>query len=183
MCAFRTPFRLLTALAAALLLQPVLANLGPLPDPGRIVDLDRYAGDWHVHASVPVRIPFFSDANARDYTERYELADDGTIRMICEFVDAKTGKQRRFEFKAAVTDDPSRASWRVQFVWPVRATYQIIYLDDSYETTIVADANRKFAWIMSRDAELSDSRYETLLDVLVDAGYEREALRRIPHSS
>ncbi len=182
MCATRPLLRLL-AICCLALLQPANAGLAPLPRPAGIVDLDRYAGDWHVHASIPVRVPFFSDADARDYTERYELASDGSIRMICEFVDAASGKARRFEFSAQLTDDPLQASWRVQFVWPVYATYKIIYLDDDYATTIVGSPNRKYAWVMSRAAELSDARYAELLNVLEDAGFDRAAFRRVPHST
>jgi len=152
--------------------------------PGLTLDLQRYSGDWRVQASIPIGIPFFSDKYARNYTERYELNEDGSIRLICAFDDTAKGKQRRFEFKGFLQDDdPTRSTWKVQFVWPIRATYRVLYIDESYETTIVGDGKQRYAWIMTRDNQLSDADYEALLDIVEAAGYAREDFRRIAHDS
>jgi len=160
---------------------PVRADLPPLPTLKSPVELDRYLGDWYVVANIPIGIPFFSDKNAVNYKESYELNDDGTIKLLCEFLDPKTGNQRSFEFKGFLTDDPKLATWKIQFVWPVRATYQIIYLDDEYSTTIVATPNRRYAWIMSRANQIADDELMELIDILADAGYNPNDVRRVPH--
>jgi len=171
----------LAALTAMLFGSATFADLPPLPVLDRQLDLQLYKGDWYVHGNIPVGIPFFSDKNAVNYRESYELNADGTIKLICEFNDAaNNNKLRRFVFKGFVTDDPSNATWKVQFVWPIRATYKVIYLDDDYQSTIVATPDRKFAWIMARDSQISDARYTQLLKKVGDAGYNIEKMRRVP---
>ena len=158
-------------------------NLPPLPAIEGQLDLTRYAGEWFVHGSIPIRIPFFSDAAAYNYRETYELEENGSISLTCAFRDGGfDGADRKFSFTGRVTDDPSFATWKVQFVWPIRASYKVIYIDETYETTIVASANRRFAWIMSRDVGMSDAHYQELLVFLDAAGYKTEKMRRIPHN-
>jgi len=171
--------------AAALLCIPlnlVQASYEPLPTLTKTVDLDRYAGDWYVHGSIPIGIPFFGDKNARDYTEHYSLNDDGSVRMECEFIDDESDKLRRFEFKAIMAGDPKRSIWKVSFFWPVKSRFQIIYLDDAYGTTVVATPDRKYAWIMSRSTDISADDYSALLEVAMAAGFNANRFRRVPHT-
>lgn len=177
----------LNLLAAALLslclLAPVRADLPPLPTVAEKVDLQRYDGNWYVHGSIPLKIPFFSDAEAYNYAESYEILDNGKIRMTCSFqVGGFDGETRSFSFNGKVADEETFAEWQVQFVWPIKASYKIIYLDENYETTVVASPNRKFAWIMSRQPAMDDSKYDEMIELLDSAGYEIEKMRRIPHS-
>jgi apolipoprotein D and lipocalin family protein len=175
----------LTALViCALGMLSASASLTPLPKVSTRIDLERYAGDWYVHGNIPLKIPFFTDAEAYNYTETYRLRDDGTIEMTCAFnVGDFDGKVRSFSFKGKVVDTETFAEWDVHFMWPVKASYNIIYLDADYRTTVVASADRKLAWIMSRDTEISDSEFAMLVAMLTQAGYETHKLRRVPHQT
>jgi len=154
----------------------------PLPVLEHKVDLERYAGDWYVHGNIPLKIPFFSDAKAYNYAESYRLLEDGRIEMTCRFnVGDFDGKVRSFSFSGEVADTDTFSEWRVQFMWPIKASYNIIYLDDHYRHTIVASKDRKLAWIMSRDAEMNDMTYTRLVDMLTAAGYQTHKMRRVPH--
>ncbi len=170
----------LIALVAARL---VAAAPAPLPAPMQSVDLQRYAGDWYVQGCIPLRIPFFSDAEARNYTEHYELLRPDTIRMTSAFDDgAQADRERRsFSFEGNVVDTALNATWKIWFFWPIGAKYSIIYLDESYTTTIVASANRRLAWIMSREAQISDEKYTELMSFLKKAGFDAAKFRRVPH--
>lgn len=160
------------------------ANRPPLPQLEAKVDLQRYAGDWYVHGNIPLRIPFFTDAEAYNYIESYRLREDGTIDMTCAFnVGDFDGKERSFSFKGKVVDRETFAQWNVHFLWPVKASYNIIYLDADYTTTVVASADRKLAWIMSRDAQMSDSQFAGLVAMLTKAGYATHKIRRVPHQT
>ena len=173
----------LTALALlALTGLTTSASLPPLPTLDTKVDLQRYSGDWYVHGNIPLKIPFFSDADAYNYSETYRLRDDGSIEMTCAFnVGDFDGKVRSFSFKGQVADTQTFAEWKVQFVWPIKASYNIIYLDTDYTTTVVASADRKLAWIMSRDTEISNAKFADLVALLNEAGYETHKIRRVPH--
>ncbi len=133
-----------------------------------------------MHGAIPLKIPFFSDAEARNYTEHYEQLSHNEIRMTSAF-STPDNKRRSFSFKGKVVDKALKATWSIGIAWPIRAKYSIIYLDDSYTTTVVASPNRKNAWIMSRESEMSEADYEKMLGFMASAGFNREAFRKVPH--
>jgi apolipoprotein D and lipocalin family protein len=171
------------ALLSLAFTQLVAAEPAPLPAPTQSVDLHRYAGDWYVHGCIPLHIPFFSDAEARNYTEHYELLKPDTIRMTSAFDDAAHADRdrRSFSFTGNVIDTALNTTWKIWFLWPMGAKYSIIYLDESYTTTIVASANRRLAWIMSRESQISDEQYAELLSFLKQVGFDTAKFRRVPH--
>lgn len=174
-----------TALAIVVLaLQgTVSAGSTPLPTPRESVNLKRYAGDWFVHGCIPLRIPFFSDIDARNYTEHYELTGQDGIVMTSAFDsgDSDHATRRSFSFKGDIIDSALKATWKIWFLWPIGAQYSIVYLDESYNTTIVASANRRYAWIMSRKPYIDDVEYNDLLGFLQQAGFDAAKFRRVPH--
>jgi len=157
----------------------------PLPLPSQTVDLQRYAGDWHVQGCIPLRIPFFSDAEARNYTERFELLGPDAIRMTSAFDDGQqqAAKRRSFSFNGNIVDTVQNATWKIWLLWPISAKYSIVYLDETYTTTIIASANRRLAWIMSREPQISDAQYTMLIGFLTEAGFDPRKFRRIPNDS
>ena len=171
----------------ALLITLFLAGLAgagdrALPSLAAPVDLDQYAGDWFVHGAIPLEIPFFSDAEARNYTERYERLGTDKIRMTSAF-DTPGADRKSFSFKGRVVDSSLNATWSIGFVWPLRAEYSIIFLDADYQTTVVASANRRNAWIMSRDPHMDESDYADMLAFMTTAGFDAAAFRKVPHDA
>ena len=173
---------ILAAVAALALSSLAGAGLAPLPQLAEPVDLDQYAGDWFVHGAIPLRIPFFSDAEARNYTEHYERLGSNAIRMTSSFA-TPGAKRRSFSFKGNVVDQVHNATWSIGIVWPLRAEYSIIYLDDAYNTTVVASPNRKYAWIMSREPQMGDMQYADMLEFMAAAGFDPQAFRKVPHDN
>ena len=74
------------------------------------------------------------------------------------------------------------AIWGMQFVWPLKAEYVIVYLDDDYAQTIIGRSARDYAWMMARTPTISDADYAANLQRLVDLGYDPLKVRRVPHS-
>jgi apolipoprotein D and lipocalin family protein len=79
-----------------------------------------------------------------------------------------------------VRSDPSNAVWGMQFVWPIKAEYLIVHLDEAYTTTVVARNKRDHAWIMSRTPTMPEREYERLVGQLVSWGYDGAAFVRVP---
>ncbi|NJN51914.1 MAG: lipocalin family protein [Gammaproteobacteria bacterium] len=149
----------------------------PLPAPDH-VDLERFMGDWYVVASIPT--PF--ERGAHNAIERYTLADDGHIAT--EFTynkDALDGPRKTMHAKGFVLDATTNARWGMQFIWPFKADYRIIYVDSTYNTTIVGRQQRDYVWIMSRSL-MDDATIDGHADWLRDLGYDTSKLIRIPHS-
>jgi apolipoprotein D and lipocalin family protein len=79
-----------------------------------------------------------------------------------------------------VHDKETNAEWRMQFLWPFKPAYLIVYLHENYQKTIVGVPDRKYVWVMSRDPNLSDANYQQMLDHVAGLGYEVEKVQRAP---
>ena len=151
------------------------------------VDLDRFMGDWHVIASVPTLL----DRHAIDPIEHYARNSDGTIQTTYSYrkkpsnstppSDSSTNKSSasiapRTEktAKGYVLDHQSNAVWGMQFVWPIKADYRVVYLDEDYEYTIIARNKKDYAWVMSRNPNISKQKRQELLDFVASLGYQIE---------
>jgi apolipoprotein D and lipocalin family protein len=156
-------------------------SMPPLEALDRKLDLGRFMGDWYVIGFIPVSAPFFSEEDAHNGIESYRLTDEGVIETTYTFRQgAFDGPEKRLTPKGWVHNEETNAEWRMQFVWPFKAAYLIVYVDEDYQRTIVGVPNRKYVWIMSRDPDLSDSDYQVLLDHSARLGYDREKVRRQP---
>lgn len=125
-------------------------------------------GDWYVIANIPT----FPERGAIDPVETYELNDDGTIDTTFTF--KKGQKTRTMHATGFVRDNTNNAIWGMQFIWPIKADYRIVYLDSDYQHTVIGREKRDYLWIMARYANLSDEKLSELIDVAVALGYDRE---------
>jgi apolipoprotein D and lipocalin family protein len=156
-------------------------DVPPLEALDRKVDLERFMGDWYVIGFIPITIPLFSEEGAHNGVESYRLTDDGVIETTYTFrKGAFDGPEKRFTPKGWVHDEETNAEWRMQFLWPFKAAYLIVYLDEDYQTTIVGVPDRGNVWIMSRDADLSDADYQEMLERAAGLGYDVEKVQRVP---
>ena len=153
----------------------------PLQALDRKVDLERFMGDWYVIGFIPISIPFFSEAGAHNGVESYRLDEEGVIETTYTFRDGGfDGPEKRFTPKGWVHDEGTNTEWRMQFLWPFKAAYLIVYLDEAYEKTIIGVPDRKYVWIMSRDWDLREDEYEEMLDRVERLGYDVDKVQRVP---
>ena len=144
------------------------------------VDLDKYMGDWYVIAATPT----FIDKTAFNGVENYKMNADGTIAITYTFnKGAPDGPKKTYTPKGFVTEHPSNAIWGVQFLWPFKADYRIIYLNDDKTQTIVGRKARDYVWIMARKPKLTQSEYNKLVNYALEAGYTREQIKKMPQPS
>ena len=141
------------------------------------IDLESFMGDWYVLASAPTVF----EKEAFNAVETYTLDDDGSVDTVFTFnKGAPDGPVKSFRSRGFVRDTGTNAEWGVQFIWPFRAEYLIVYVDEAYETTIVARTKRDYAWVMSRSPQIPEAEYDALIARLVDLGYDPAAIRRVP---
>ena len=145
------------------------------------VDLPRFMGDWYVIASIPTLF----ERDAHNAVERYDLREDGRIDTTFSFRRGGfDGPERQMTPVATVRDDPSNAIWGMQFVWPFRADFRVIYLseDDSgdYARTIIGRQKRDYVWIMAREPQVTEAQYQRMLDFLAGQGYQVSRIERVP---
>ena len=153
------------------------AGRGPEMETVDYVDLERFMGDWYVIANIPT----FLEKGAYNAVETYEMNDDGTIATTFTFRDGGLdGEKKEFNAKGFVRDTKTNALWGMRFIWPIKADYRIVYLDDDYSQTIIGRQKRDFVWVMAREPDISDEDYEMLLGVVESLGYDLSKVQRVP---
>ena len=90
------------------------------------------------------------------------------------------GPEKRFTPKGWVHDKETNAEWRMQFLWPFKSAYLIVYLDRDYQKTIIGVPDRNNVWIMSRKSQMSDAEYERMLSNAASLGYDVAKVKRVP---
>ena len=141
------------------------------------VELDRFMGPWYVIANIPT----FLEKDAHNAIETYSLNDDGTIATNFTFrKGGPDGEEKEYNPKAFVVDKSSNALWGMRFVWPIKADYRIVYLDEDYNMTVIARQKRDYVWIMARTPTISDEDYYRLESMVESLGYDLSKLQRVP---
>lgn len=137
------------------------------------VDLGRFMGDWYVIANIPT----FLEKDAYNPMESYRLDDDGTIATTFTFNKGSLrGELKQYYPRGFITDADSNAVWGMQFLWPIKADYRIVYLDDQYEQTIIGRTSRDYVWVMARTPNISESDYAQLVSIVESLGYNTSLL-------
>ena len=168
------------ASALLLLLAGAAASAGPatLPNTPVPVELQRYAGQWHEIAHLPL---FFQRKCVANITATYTLRDDGKVgvRNACDKADGQQlvsegvarpvpGKPGQLEVRFA----PDWLAW-APMVW---ADYWVIELDPDYRWAVVGGPDREHLWILSRTAAMPRADYEAIRERAAQRGYPVEKL-------
>ncbi|MGB5487694.1 MAG: lipocalin family protein [Lysobacterales bacterium] len=140
------------------------------------VDIERFMGDWYVVANIPTAI----EKGAHNAIETYRLDDDGSIATTFTFnADSFDGKLKTYKPRGFVRDD-SNAIWGMQFIWPIKADYRIIYLDEDYSVTVIGRNKRDYVWIMAREPSIPAPAYAEILSMLESVGYDLGEIQLVP---
>ena len=141
------------------------------------VDLERFMGDWYVIANIPT----FVEKDAYNAVESYELTDEGNVATTFTFRKGGfDGKEKRYHPKGFVADDGSNAIWGMQFLWPFKGDFRIVYLTDDYSQTVIGRNKRDYVWIMAREPAIDNADYEKILAFLAAEGYDTSAIQKVP---
>ncbi len=68
----------------------------------------------------------------------------------------------------------------MQFIWPIKAEYRVIYLNEDYSQTIIGRSSRDYVWIMARTPHISNEDYQALIDFVAEQGYDVNAVQKVP---
>lgn len=143
------------------------------------VDLDRYSGRWFIIANIPY------------FAERGNVGSffDITMKSDAKLTDVYTAKTPNFDaapksytLSGYVVPDSGNARWRESPVWPIYLSYLILYVDPDYHYALVGYPGREYGWILSRQPEIDEPTYQTLLKHFQDQGYDASRFRRVPQT-
>ena len=170
------------AAASRILLVGVSLLLGACATPAPIrtvdyVDLERFMGDWYVIANIPT----FIEEGAHNAVESYRLDADGTIATTFTFRDGGfDGELKEYKPRGFVQNQESNAGWGMQFFWPFKAEYRVIYLAPDYSRTIIGRSKRDYVWIMARQPQMSRADLDAMLAFLSEQGYDTSLVEKVP---
>jgi len=141
------------------------------------VDLERFMGDWYVVANIPT----FIERKAHNAVESYELVGDQQVATTFRFNQGSfDGPVKTYMPTGFVSDDPSNAIWGMQFIWPIKADYRVIYLNEDYTQTVIGRNRRDYVWIMARRPSIPEEDYDAIIDLVNDLGYDAAKIRPVP---
>lgn len=167
-----------TFLITTLMAVTVPAGSSPPNQPVNAIDLQRYAGQWHEIAHLPM---FFQRKCVDNITATYTSKPDGTIKVrnACRSKDgsmeASDGVAKKVPGKAAalkVRFAPDWLSW-LPLVW---ADYWVVELDPDYQWAVVGGPSRKYLWVLSRQPTMTRVLFEQIRQRAEKRGYPADKL-------
>ena len=141
------------------------------------VDLPRFMGDWYVIANIPT----FIETDACNAVESYRLDSDGTIATTFTFrAGSFDGEIKRYRPRGFVLDTQTNAVWGMQFIWPFKGDFRIVYLNRDYTQTVIGREKRDYVWIMARQPVIPEADYQSIVALLANAGYDTTRIQQVP---
>lgn len=141
------------------------------------VDLERFMGDWYVIANIPT----FLEKGAHNAVENYRLDDDGNIPTTFTFnAGGFDGERKEYNPKGFVFNTETNAEWGMRFVWPIKADYRVVYLNEDYSITIIGRNKRDYVWLMARTPEIPEATYLELVQLIGEMGYDTSLVEKVP---
>lgn len=139
------------------------------------VDLMRYLGEWYAVGEIPQ----WFNRNCVGSTAHYSLSDEGHIVVVntCYRGDL-SGRMRTVQARANVVDEETNARLEVRFFVFVRGDYWIMEIADDYSYAVVGEPSRKFLWILSREKEMEEELYMSILERVEEQGYDVSKIRK-----
>ncbi len=165
--------------APLLLITAMAATAASLPnEPVSTLDLNRYAGQWHEIAHLPL---YFQRHCKDQITATYTIRGDGTIgvRNACRTAD---GKQKVAEATGKPAGGPAGAlkvrfapAWLSWLPW-VWADYWVIELDPDYQWAVVGSPTLKYLWVLSRAPSMPRDQFQQIVERAKQRGYPMDRL-------
>ena len=150
-----------------------------VPEPSKIVDLERYAGRWYEFARYDNHFE-----RGRDFvTADYAMRDDGLISVINAGREGGADGPRRIaRGKARVVPRSDNAKLKVSFFGPFYVgDYWVLDHGDDYGWSIVGEPGGTYLWILTRESKPPVELQRALLERVRALGYDLSMLRRTQH--
>ena len=135
------------------------------------VNLKKYLGKWYEIASFPN----YFQRGCRCTSAQYKWLGDNKISVLNRCI---KGSNKKYS-QAKATAWPVNASnskLKVQFFWPFKGDYWILYLQKDYQYALVGSPNYKYLWILSRTKTLKKSVISKLISIAKEKGFDEKKL-------
>ncbi|ACY32656.1 Lipocalin-like protein [Comamonas thiooxydans] len=139
-------------------------------------DINRYLGTWYELA----RIDHHFEKNLIQVAARYQLNADGSISVLNRGFDARKQEWREAEGKAQFLGPSNVAALKVSFFGPFYGGYNVVSLDDEYQTSLVIGGSLDYFWLLSRQKSIPEEQLHLLLLKAQSLGVDLSRVIRVP---
>jgi len=153
-----------------LIVSVLLTGCGGITNPPQTVNkvsLTRYAGTWYEIASKPNMF----QRGCRCTKARYGANGD-TISVTNSCYKHKDNVLSQVHGKAWPVPGSGNAKLKVQFFWPFKGDYWVLYLDKQYRYALVGTPKRNYLWILARSKTIPEPQYRKMLDIAKQQGFD-----------
>ena len=131
-------------------------------------DVMSYLGKWFEIA----RLDFQHEKDMSNVTATYLLNDDGSIKVVNRGYDYVDGEWKESVGKAKFIGDPTVGALKVSFFGPFYSGYNVVALDDNYQTALVVGKDTNYMWILSRTTAIPDTTKLEYLALASKLGFD-----------
>ncbi|MDN6873651.1 lipocalin family protein [Pseudomonas citronellolis] len=142
------------------------------------VDPQRYAGTWYELARKPM---FFQRACLQSEAH-YHVRADGSIGLLNRCRTADGSWKQVTGTATPQTPGSSDAfwvrfdNWAARLIPGMRGDYQVLYVDEDYQTALVGNRDRDHLWLLARQTSLPEATLRRLLAEANRKGYDTSDL-------
>ena len=141
------------------------------PQTASDVDLKKYMGKWYEIASFPS----FFQKGCHCTVAQYALVKS----QVKVYNTCKRGKEDKWDSASAIgwaVPNSHNSKLKIQFFWPFRANYWILYISPDYQDALVGTPNRKYLWVLARKPVMSSQFYKKITNLAEQQGYDTSRL-------
>lgn len=134
--------------------------------------VEAYMGTWYEIA----RLDHSFERGLEQVSARYELQEDGTVKVTNRGFEPQEGKWKEAIGKAKLNGEPGEGRLKVSFFGPFYGAYNILELGQAYDYAVICGPDRDYLWILARTPTLPTTTLEPILDRLKSMGFATEQL-------
>lgn len=135
-------------------------------------DINQYLGQWYEIA----RFDFKFEKDLKNVTATYSQREDGKIKVLNRGFDYVKNKWKEANGKAKFANNKTEGALKVSFFGPFYAAYNVVMLDDHYQTALVFGESTEYMWILSRTKSISEDTKQRYLAYAKQNGYDLSRL-------
>ncbi|WP_235214335.1 MULTISPECIES: lipocalin family protein [Comamonas] len=131
-------------------------------------DVTRYKGTWYELARIEHRF----EKGLSQVSAQYSLNEDGTVTVINRGYDPAKQEWRQARGRARFLGRPDVAALKVSFFGPFYGGYNVVSLDDEYQTALVIGDSLDYFWLLSRSKTIPEQQFRRLLEKASSLGVD-----------
>ena len=133
---------------------------------------ESFMGQWYEIA----RFDFKYEKDLSNVTANYSLNNDGSVKVLNKGYNYVKKEWEEKEGKAKFVLDETKGALKVSFFGPFYSGYNVVALDNNYETALVFGETKDYIWILSRKKTISEDVKKNYIEKAKQRGYDLNRL-------